>query len=69
VPASGVCAALPIPKDSRYTHVFWMLAGASVFATLAARLIPTAGRRSTPDVTSTPAPLTDERTDETPAPT
>ena len=38
--ASGVTVANPIPKDSGYTHVFWLLAGASVLAALAALLIP-----------------------------
>ncbi|MBR7828912.1 MFS transporter [Actinospica sp. MGRD01-02] len=65
--ASGISAANPIPKDSGYTHVFWMLAGASVFAALAALLIPTARRRAAPDVASAPAPLTGDQADEAPA--
>jgi EmrB/QacA subfamily drug resistance transporter len=50
--ASGVTTANPIPKDSGYTHVFWMLAAASVFAALAAQLIPTGRRHETPDAAS-----------------
>ncbi len=38
--ASGVSAAHPIPKDSGYSHVFWLLAAASVLAALAALIIP-----------------------------
>lgn len=38
--ASGVSAAHPIPKDSGYTHVFWLLAAVSVLAALAALIIP-----------------------------
>ncbi len=50
--ASGVTTAHPIPKDSGYTHVFWLLAGASVFAALAALLIPTTRRHTESDVAS-----------------
>ncbi len=50
--ASGVTTAHPIPKDSGYTHVFWLLAGASVFAALAALLIPTARRHTESDAAS-----------------
>jgi EmrB/QacA subfamily drug resistance transporter len=39
--ASGVTAAHPIPKDAGYTHVFWLLAAASLCAALSALLIPT----------------------------
>ncbi|HTJ69147.1 MAG TPA: MFS transporter [Actinospica sp.] len=42
--ASGVTTTNPIPKDAGYTHVFWMLAAASLLAALAALLIPTARR-------------------------
>jgi EmrB/QacA subfamily drug resistance transporter len=38
--ASGVTAVHPIPKDAGYTHVFWMLAGAAILASLAALIIP-----------------------------
>jgi len=38
--ASGVTAAHPIPKDSGYTHVFWLLAAAAVLAVVAALIIP-----------------------------
>ena len=50
--ASGVTIAHPIPKNSGYTHVFWLLAGASVFAALAALLIPTARRHEAADAAS-----------------
>jgi EmrB/QacA subfamily drug resistance transporter len=40
--ASGVTAAHPIPKDSGYTNVFWLLAAAGLFAALAAVIIPSA---------------------------
>jgi len=42
--ASGVTARSPIPKDSGYTHVFWMLAAVSVLAALAAVIIPMSRR-------------------------
>ena len=41
---SGVTAAHPLPADAGYTHVFWMLAGASVLAALAAMMVPNAAR-------------------------
>ena len=44
--ASGVTAAHPIPKDSGYTHVFWLLVAASVLAVLAAFIIPAVKNQS-----------------------
>jgi sugar phosphate permease len=40
--ASGVSAAHPIPKESGYTHVFWLLTVAAVLAALAALIVPAA---------------------------
>jgi MFS family permease len=45
--ASGVSAAHPIPKDSGYTNVFWLLAAASVLAVLAAVVIPSVKSKPT----------------------
>ncbi|HET9169619.1 MAG TPA: MFS transporter [Actinospica sp.] len=53
--ASGVTTANPIPKDSGYTNVFWLLAGASVFAALSALLIPTVRRHESADAPSVTA--------------
>ena len=50
---SGVTAAHPIPKDSGYSHVFWLLAAGAVFAALAAVFIPS--------VKSQPATVTVEQ--------
>ncbi|MEZ0110077.1 EmrB/QacA subfamily drug resistance transporter [Catenulispora sp. EB89] len=48
--ASGVTAANPIPKDSGYTNVFWLLVVAAVLASLAALIIPAIkGRPAPPD--------------------
>ncbi|WP_194916675.1 MFS transporter [Catenulispora rubra] len=48
--ASGVSVAHPIPKDSGYTTVFWLLAVAAVLAALAALIIPAVkGRPAPPD--------------------
>lgn len=44
---SGVTAAHPLPADSGYTHVFWMLSGAAVLAALAAMMVPGAARLGT----------------------
>jgi MFS family permease len=40
--ASGVSAAHPLPKESGYTHVFWLLTVAAVLAALAAVIVPAA---------------------------
>ena len=48
--ASGVTVAHPIPKDSGYTNVFWLLVVAAVLASLAALIIPAIkGRPAPPD--------------------
>ncbi|MEY9854505.1 EmrB/QacA subfamily drug resistance transporter [Catenulispora sp. GAS73] len=48
--ASGVTVANPIPKDSGYTNVFWLLVVAAVLASLAALIIPAVkGRAAPPD--------------------
>lgn len=48
--ASGVTVAHPIPKDSGYTNVFWLLVVAAVLASLAALIIPAVkGRAAPPD--------------------
>lgn len=54
--ASGVTASHPIPKDTGYTHVFWLLTAAGVFAALAALLIPTSRRHTPSDVASGQVP-------------
>ncbi|WP_194899149.1 MFS transporter [Catenulispora pinisilvae] len=43
--ASGVSPANPIPKDSGYTNVFWMLTAATVLAALAGLIIPALKQR------------------------
>ena len=48
--ASGVTAAHPIPKDSGYTHVFWLLTAGAVLAALAAVIIPSVKSQSQPAV-------------------
>jgi EmrB/QacA subfamily drug resistance transporter len=46
--ASGVTAANPIPKDSGYTNVFWLLVVAAVLAALASLIIPAVKARPAP---------------------
>ncbi|MBS2536231.1 MFS transporter [Catenulispora sp. NF23] len=43
--ASGVSTANPIPKDSGYTNVFWMLTAATILAALAGLIIPALKQR------------------------
>jgi EmrB/QacA subfamily drug resistance transporter len=42
--SSGVTAAHPLPAGAGYTHVFWLLSAAAVLASLAATIVPGAGR-------------------------
>jgi hypothetical protein len=41
---TGVTASHPFPADAGYAHVFWLLAGAAVLASLAAMIVPGAAR-------------------------